>query len=79
MIKLKEHSAAADSGKTYSQGSTNIDAEVNLSLPKSYSGALKKSDSALSSLNKVQIVGTQTTSFDASTQTDQTGDSLLNH
>ena len=53
MIKLKEPSAAVDSGKMYSQGSTSIDAEVNLNLPKSYSGALKKSDTALSSLPKV--------------------------
>ena len=79
VIKLKEPSDAVDSGKTYSQGSTSIDAKVNLSLPKSYSGALKKSDTALSSLPKVQTVGTQTMSFDASTKTDQTGDSLLNH
>ena len=79
VIKLKEPSAAVDSGKTYSQGPTSIDAEVNLSLPMSYSGALKKRDNALSSLPEVQTVGTQTTSFDACIQTDQTGDSLLNH
>ena len=79
VIKLKEPCAAVDSGKTYSQGSRSIDAEVSLILPKGYSGALKKSDNALSSLPKVQTVGTQTTSFDASSQTDQTGDSLLNH
>ena len=54
-------------------------AEVNEILPKSYSGALKKSNIALSSLPKVQTVGTQTTSFDTSTQTDQAGDSPLNH
>ena len=42
VIKLKEPSAAVDSVKTYSQGSTSIDTEVNLSIPKSYSGALKK-------------------------------------
>ena len=42
VIKLKEPSAVVDSGKTYSQGSTSIDAAVSLSLLKSSSGALKK-------------------------------------
>ena len=79
VIKLKDPSAAADSGMMYSHGLTSIDAEVSPSLPKSYSGALKKSDTALSSLPKVQTVGTQTTSFDAFNQTDQTFDTLLNH
>ena len=54
LIKLKEPSVSADSGKTYSQGSTSSNAEVDLRDAKSYSGALKKRESALSSSPMVQ-------------------------
>ena len=42
VIKLEELSAAVDSGKTYSQGPTSSNVEMNLSLPRSYNGASRK-------------------------------------